>query len=318
MLDLRRLRLLRELSLRGTLASVAEALNYSPSSVSQQLSQLEREVGVPLLRPVGRRVQLTPEAEILVARTEEILTVMERAESELAEAGETVRGTVRLAIFQTAVLALMPAALRRLRERHPGVRLEMVQHEPETALHDTWAREFDLVVAEQYPGHSAPHHPGLDRLPLISDEISLAVPGTDPDPSWATVRSLAEAADRPWVLEPAGAASRHWALQACRVAGFEPDIRYESADLQAHVSLVSSGNAVALLPGLVWAGREPGARLIPLPGRPRRTVFTAARDAGVARPAVDAVREALDAVVVALGAESEEPPERLAPLSRGE
>lgn len=87
MLDLRRLRLLRELSLRGTLASVAEALNYSPSGVSQQLSQLEREVGIPLLRPVGRRVQLTPEAEILVARTEEILTVMERAEAELAEAG---------------------------------------------------------------------------------------------------------------------------------------------------------------------------------------------------------------------------------------
>lgn len=300
MLDLRRLRLLRELSLRGTLASVAEALNYSPSGVSQQLSQLEREVGIPLLRPVGRRVQLTPEAEILVARTEEILTVMERAEAELAEAGESVRGTVRLAIFQTAVLALMPAALRHLRESHPEVRLEMVQHEPETALHDTWAREFDLVVAEQYPGHAAPHHPGLDRLPLISDEISLAVPLGAVDSSWAGVSSLAGAATLPWVMEPAGAASRHWALQACRVAGFEPDIRYESADLQAHVSLVSSGNAVALLPGLVWADREPTTRLIALTGRPRRTVFTAGRDAGVVRPAVAAVRGALEAVVAGI------------------
>src|ERR1044072_2854913 len=69
MFDLHRLRLLRELSQRGTLAAVARALNYSPSSVSQQLSLLETEVGVPLLEPVGRRVKLTPQAEILVRDT---------------------------------------------------------------------------------------------------------------------------------------------------------------------------------------------------------------------------------------------------------
>jgi DNA-binding transcriptional ArsR family regulator len=73
MLDLRRLRLLRELAHRGTLAAVAEALSYSPSTVSQQLSQLESEAGVALLEPVGRRVRLTPQAQILVAYTERIL-----------------------------------------------------------------------------------------------------------------------------------------------------------------------------------------------------------------------------------------------------
>ncbi|GAA5609588.1 hypothetical protein Spla01_00718 [Streptomyces platensis] len=58
MFDLHRLRLLRELKHRGTLAAVAAALSYSPSAVSQQPSQLETEVGVPLLEPVGRRVRL--------------------------------------------------------------------------------------------------------------------------------------------------------------------------------------------------------------------------------------------------------------------
>lgn len=309
MLDLRRLRMLRELANRGTLARVAEALSYSPSSVSQQLTLLEREVGVPLLRHVGRRVQLTPAADILVQRTEEILRVLERAESELEIIGQEVAGTVRLAIFQTAALALMPAVLRHMRRRYPAVRVEMVQHEPETALHDTWAREFDLVVAEQYPGHAAPHYRGLDRSPLLGDEISLAVPRVEvtdgealpgalpsEDGDWPAVRALRDAAGLPWVMEPPGAASRHWAEQACRVAGFEPDVRFESADLQAHVQLVETGNAVAFLPGLVWAGRSPQAELLPLPGRPRRAIFTAARDAGSERPAIVALRAALEAV----------------------
>ena len=63
LLDVRRLRLLYELSLRGTLAEVAEALHQSPSSVSQALTQLEHEVGVPLLEKAGRRVRLTSAAE---------------------------------------------------------------------------------------------------------------------------------------------------------------------------------------------------------------------------------------------------------------
>src|SRR6185312_1120141 len=81
MLEIRRLRLLRELSIRGTIAEVSDALSYSPSSVSQQLSLLEKETGVKLLRKVGRRLQLTPQAEVLVAHTDELLDSMERAEA---------------------------------------------------------------------------------------------------------------------------------------------------------------------------------------------------------------------------------------------
>ena len=83
MWDVRRLRLLRELSVRGSLAAVADALHQSPSSVSQQLTQLEREVGLPLLVKSGRGVQLTPHAEILVEHTEAILQRLELAESDV-------------------------------------------------------------------------------------------------------------------------------------------------------------------------------------------------------------------------------------------
>ncbi|WP_104165477.1 LysR family transcriptional regulator [Arthrobacter sp. SX1312] len=291
MLDLRRLRLLRELKIRGTLADVAAALSYSPSSVSQQLAQLEREVGVQLLRKTGRRVVLTPQAEVLVAHTAELLETLERAEADLAASLTTVSGTVRVAVFQSAALALMPDALTAMTLDYPDVRVEMVQREPETALYETFARDFDLVIAEEYPGHAAPRHPELDHVALTQDAIQLAVPMAGH--RHAGIASVAEAAGAAWVMEPRGAASRHWAEQACRRAGFEPDVRYETADLQAQIRLIESGNAVALMPELVWTGRDVPVQLLDLAEDPRRSIFTSARRAGARRPAVLAVREVL-------------------------
>lgn len=287
MFDIRRLRLLTELAARGTITAVAEALSYSPSSVSQQLALLEREAGVPLLTKTGRRVQLTPQAELLVRRTRGILDQLESMEAELGASLTEVAGTVRLAVFQSAALGIVPQALTLLATSFPSLRVEITQREPENALFEVWAREFDLVIAEQYPGHAAPRQPGLDREGLCRDELRLGVPGG------SDIRSLADAAARAWVMEPRGTASRHWAEQRCREAGFEPDVRFETADLQAHIRLIESGNAVALLPDLVWAGRSPSVALVDLPGSPRRTVFTSAREASRERPAIVAVREVL-------------------------
>lgn len=302
MLEIRRLRLLRELSIRGTIAEVSEALSYSPSSVSQQLSLLEKETGVKLLRKVGRRLQLTPQAEVLVAHTDQLLDSMERAESDLASTQPRIAGTVRLAVFQTAVLSLMPLVLRELRENYPHLRVEMVQHEPETALRETWARDFDMVVAEEYPGHAAPHYDALDRKNLAQDALRLALPARDEatPTEFHHVTTLEGAAGLPWVMEPRGAASRHWAEQACRMAGFEPDVRYETADMQAHVRLVESGNAVALLPDLVWPARTRDLRFFDLPWVPHRTIFTAMRRSAAQHPGLIAVRKALHDQAMAL------------------
>lgn len=296
MLDVRRLRLLRELQIRGTLASVAAALHQSPSSVSQQLSLLEQEVGVELLRKVGRRVQLTPQAEILVAHTSVILERLELAESDLAASLAEATGTFRLAVFQSVALALMPATLSILETEHPRLRVTMTQREPESALYETWAREFDLVIAEKYPGHNTPWHPELDAVDLTTDEVRLAVPPAGQ--RFSDITTIAGAADAPWVMEPPGVASRHFAEQACRVAGFEPDVRYETADLQAQISLIESGHAVALLPDLLWLNREPPVALHRLEGRPHRTIFTSARRASAHSPGVAATRQALSRAVL--------------------
>ena len=176
LLDIRRLRLLHELSLRGTLAEVAEALHQSPSSVSQGLTQLEHDVGVPLLEKAGRRVRLTPAAEVLVEHTAAILERLELAASEVAAQRSEAAGTLRLAVFQSAASAFMPQMLTELAARHPRLRVTMSQREPEQALYETWMREFDLVIAEEYPGHAARVFPDLDREPLTTDLLRLAVP----------------------------------------------------------------------------------------------------------------------------------------------
>ncbi|MET0302533.1 MAG: LysR family transcriptional regulator [Microbacteriaceae bacterium] len=286
MLELRRLRLLYELSLRGTLSAVAEALSYSPSTISQQLARLEAEAGVPLLRPDGRRVRLTPQGEALAAYAARVLDLEEGVRSEL-ETMQPGLAPVRVAVLQTAAHAIIPEALTILAEREPGLRVEIAEIPPEEGLFELSARGFDLVVAEQYPGHTREHRDGLERELLGRDRIRLALPPGDDATDLAALR------DRAWVMEPVGTAARQWAVQQCRAAGFEPDVRFEVADLMAHIRLIASGHAVGMLPDLVWAGAEPELRLSELPGEPHRDLFTAARRSSTARAGIRAVREAL-------------------------
>ncbi len=297
MLDLNRLAMLREFAVRGTLAATAEAMGYTPSAISQQLAVLEREAGTPLTVRSGRRLRLTPAGERLVVHANAVLATLEEAQAELRLHRESVRGTVKLAVFQSAALALVPPALRALGTAHPDLRVLVTQSEPGAALADTWARDFDLVVAEEYPHHSAPHYPDVDRRPLVTDEIRLCVGGP-----WEDATGLSDVSGATWVMEPRGTATRHFAEQACRTAGFEPDVRFETADLQAHVRYIESGLAVGLLPGLMWGRGDMAASAHSLTPAAYRTVFTAARRTSRHDSAIGAVRDALEHSAQELGA----------------
>lgn len=297
MFELRRLRLLHELSLRGTLAAVGEALSYSPSTVSQQLALLERDAGVPLLVPDGRRVRLTEHGAALAAHAARALALDDQIRGEL-EALRPGVTPVRIAVLQTAARTLLPAALTLLAERAPQLRVEVTETPPEEGLFELSARGYDLVIAEQYPGWTREHRSGLERDVLGTDPVRIASARDLPDRGRAT--GLAALRDRAWVMEPRGTAAREWAVQQCRAAGFEPDVRFELADLAAHVPLIAAGHAVGLLPDLLWAGQAPSVRLTDLPGSPVREIFTAVRRSDVARPSIRVAREALADAFAAL------------------
>ncbi|BAL88737.1 putative LysR-family transcriptional regulator [Actinoplanes missouriensis 431] len=292
MLDLHRLRLLRELAHRGTLTAVAQALSYSPSTVSQQLSQLEAEAGAVLLEHVGRRVRLTPQAHILVACAEQVLEQLEQAQADVAALAAEVAGVVRVAAFQTAALTLLPAAITTLAGRHPRLRVHLIQAEPEQALPALLAREFDLVIAEEYPEQPQPRAAHAESEELLADPIRLVHPRAVHTPRNRSALTLL--AGHPWVMEPVGSASRAWAAAVCRTAGFEPEVRYETSDLILQRRLVEAGHAAAFLPDLIWNGRRPTVPTRPLPTtQARRRVVTTVRRGHAGHPIIVALRAAL-------------------------
>ncbi|MFM9557585.1 LysR family transcriptional regulator [Streptomyces caniscabiei] len=290
--DLHRMRLLRELAQRGTVTSVAAALAYSPSAVSQQLAVLEEEIGTRLFEPDGRRIRLTEQAHILVAHAATVLEQLERAETDILASLDTVVGTIRLATIQTAALALVPATLTSLAEDHPGLQIQLTQAEPEVALPGLLAREFDLVCGENYVDYPTSRSNEMNFDVVAEDPIRVAFlrppEGREPDEV-----ALVDLADSPWVLEPEGSPGRDWAMAACRQAGFEPRVAHETPDVLVQAQLVASGHAAAFLPDLTWFDREPTFHLRQMSASHVRQIVTTCRAGSHRNPALVAVRDAL-------------------------
>ena len=288
MLDVRRLRFLVELSHRGTIAAVAEALHMSPSGISQQLALLEREAGVALLERIGRGVRLTEAGQRLAERGTDILAALELAHAELRSGEEPPTGTCRVAAFGSAARVLVPALLD-CQQRHPGLRVELVESEPEVAIPALLSGEFDLVVSEEYPGaHAAlPRH--LHREVLAEDPLEIVVAA-----SLLKGRDLAKAGSAlPWALEPVGAASRAWAVQHCLGLGFTPAVQYESYDLDLLLRVVHQGAAASILPGLALPPQREVTALVRLETGWARTLVALTRHARAGDPSVRAVRRSL-------------------------
>jgi DNA-binding transcriptional LysR family regulator len=295
MLDLKRLHLLHELHRRGTVGAVAEALSYSPSTVSQQLQVLQREAGTTLFEPAGRRVRLTDAALVLVAHAERLLAAAERAEADLAAAAAgAVEGVVRVGSFQTASLHLLLPAIVALRDTHPGVEVRLVEAEPAPALEALRSHQVDLVLADEWTGDPRSRLPGLDREDLFYESVRVALPADHPaagdDPF-----DLAGLTDAKWATGEAGGSMEALVRRVCNGhGGFEPRIRHHTNELSMLLALVAQDEAVTLLPAIALHGAPATVAARPIRGAELgRTVFTAARSGSDRRPALAALRAAL-------------------------
>ncbi|MBW4719885.1 LysR family transcriptional regulator [Saccharothrix obliqua] len=292
MLDVRRLRLLHELSRLGTIAAVAQTHAYTPSAVSQQLSTLEREAGVPLLERTGRRVSLTAAGRVLVAHAHEVLDALDRASSALAALATGLTGPLRIGAFPTAVRALLPSALVDLGRRHPGLELMVTELDPvdvPAALHD---RRLDVGLLQDYDVAPVDPDPALAGVPLLEEEVFLAT--STPAASLADVRAA------PWVLATPGTLCHAVTERVCRATGFTPRARHHADDFATVLALVAAGQGVSLVPRLALDAPPGGVHLTPLPIR-RRTRIAYLRSAS-GHPAVAACVAAVRAATEAYGA----------------
>ncbi|MFC9897238.1 LysR substrate-binding domain-containing protein [Nocardia sp. NPDC127579] len=286
MLDVRRLRLLRELAHRKTIAAVAAALSYTPSAVSQQLTALERETGVVLLERSGRRVELTPAARTLVEHAEIVFAALARAEADLAAGRTELAGQLRIGAFPSAVPRIVSPALVALSREHPKLELMVAEADPATVPQALRAETLDVALVQEYDYVPAACDPALDSEPLLEETVYLAA---------TTSGGLAARDDAAWIAGTPGTLCHTVTIRACEAAGFTPRIRHHADDFGTVLALVAAGQGVALVPELGATAAPAGVVFTALPAR-RRTSIAYRRGTGAA-PAVVAVCAALRAAL---------------------
>ncbi|MEU1685294.1 LysR family transcriptional regulator [Micromonospora sp. NPDC005707] len=263
-MDLRRLRLLRELARLGSMRQVADELHVTTSTVSQQLAVLAREVGTELVEPHGRRVRLTPAGRRLAEHAVTILAAVDAARLDLDPRAEPA-GTVRVAGFATAVRRSLLPLTARLAADHPGVRLRIHEHEPAEAYAALAADGVDLALTYDYNLAPLAPDPALDATPLWSAAWHLGVPAGAvalPDADAPTVFGRFRDAD--WIVNSRNTADEVVVRTIASMAGFEPRIVHRADSLDLVQDLIVAGLGVGLLPGDQPTG--PGVRLLPLTG----------------------------------------------------
>ncbi|MER8092113.1 LysR family transcriptional regulator [Streptomyces goshikiensis] len=291
--DIKKLRILRTLAEQGTVTATAEALHLTPSAVSQQLTNLARQLGVPLLEAQGRRVRLTDAAHLVLRHAEAVFAQLDRADAEIAGylAGEA--GEVRVGAFSTAVPALVVPAAAALRLTHPGVEIRVRETEAAESYELLSAGAVDLALSLAAHAPSA-RDPRFTRIPLLADPLDVALPPEHPLARSPRLR-LADLSGEPWIYGGSGPWSQI-TLSACEAAGFVPEQAHSAAGWSAILALVEAGMGVALIPRMA-AGRATGVTVRDLGrDRPVRHVIAATRRGADAAPAVarvlDALREA--------------------------
>ncbi|MFD5322967.1 LysR family transcriptional regulator [Streptomyces sp. NPDC127092] len=293
--DIRKLQILRALRDRGTVTATAEALLMTPSAVSQQLTNLSRQLGVKLLEAHGRRVRLTDAARLVLRHAEAVFAQLEQAEAELDGYLRGEAGRVRVAAFSTAVPALVVPAVQALRPAHPGLDVRIREAEAAEAYELLTAGEVDLALS--LAAHAPPaRDPRFSRLPLLADPLDVALPTGHPLADAAGLR-LADLSAEPWIFGGSGPWSEI-TTAACEAAGFVPEQAHSAAGWTAILAMVEAGMGVALVPRMAAAERRTGAgsgvvmRVLSA-DQPRRHVVAAVRRGAEEGPAVAKVLAAL-------------------------
>jgi molybdate transport repressor ModE-like protein len=291
MLDPRRLRALREVAARGSIAAAAQALGYTASAVSQSIAAMERYLDLQLLERTSRGVTLTPAGVRLVEHADVILAHLDAAEREARGLrSHDAQISLTMATFASGVDLVVRAA-GELAQARPNTELRVVEADPGYSLPEL--RSGNVDVALTYVNDGLPTEPPawMEEMPLLTEPVLAILPERHPLAGRDAIR-LVELAGERFIAEPA-ADHRPFTLIACHAAGFEPRIAGYSSDFGLTTGLVARGGAVALIPRM--ALREAaGVAALPLsePELTRR-VFAATRVGNARVPGVAALLGAL-------------------------
>lgn len=248
-MDLGRLRALRELSIRKTMAAVAEALYISPSAVSQQLALLEDEVGISLIERRGRGVSLTVAGQQLVERAERILVELQSARADIAELKKVIAGELRIAAFPSVAAALVAGAIHDLHMQHPRLTIQFDEMEPAESLAALRSWQTDVAIIDDRNILPGALDPNVETIPLTEDVFNVMVSQKHVLAETPTV-TLQELRDERWAIDTASSAYTRMLTEACQAVGFNPNIVARCKGFEVTIALIREGYAISMIPGL--------------------------------------------------------------------
>ncbi|MCM0621206.1 LysR family transcriptional regulator [Nocardioides bruguierae] len=296
-MELRHLRYFVAVAEECHFGRAAERLHMAQPPLSQQIKQLEAELGVQLLERTSRRVELTPAGQRYLERARDVLARVEAANDEAALVAGGMVGRVSIGFTGSATYELLPAISRALQARLPGVeadlRGELLTPRQVSGM---LAHELDLGVLRPPVGD-----PAIEVHPLRRERLVVVLPETHRLAGHGAV-DLAALADDPFVTYPSHQRSvvHDAVLAACQDAGFTPH-GTEVAETSTLVSFVAAGLGVALVPESVQHLRITGATYRPLVAASADVDLAVAHRAGDASPVLARVLDVVRAVVADRG-----------------
>jgi DNA-binding transcriptional LysR family regulator len=286
-LDVRRLRILREVAAQGSFSAAAETLAFTQPAISRQIATLEAEAGTRLVDRTARGVRLTPAGELLVEHAEAILGRLAAAESQLEALAEVDAGRLRLGTFPTASATLTPLAIAAFAQEYPGVDLRLFEGRSPEMLPLVAAGDLDLAVVPD----TDPDPPADVELEfLMDDPFYLALAREHPLADAGELR-MEDLREETWIE---GRLCMEGLRNAANAAGFEPRVAFDSSEWLGKQGLVAAGVGVALIPGLGLGAVRDDIVLRELgPGGPSRRVLIATNGCLSPAPAAAPMRAIL-------------------------
>lgn len=294
MIDIGALRALQTVAATGTLARAADELGFTASAISQQIKRLERQVGAPLVAPSGRGVVLTPAGRALVESSGDVFAALERAGTAARSVADgTPSGSLRVVAFSTAIRGLVAPVLATVARDCPQLQVRVTEQDPPQALASLDAGTADLALVHDADGLPTIAPASLRQRFIGVDLGDVVVPRDHPLADVTSPLTTNDLMDQTWVTSPQGTVCHQWFRRLFAETDRDPNVRHVADDFATQMSLVASGEVIALVPRLARPPVPEGLVVRELAAPPTREIRAAWRVSADASPSVRALLAAL-------------------------
>lgn len=280
-MEFRQLQYAIQIATEKNFSRAAEKLHIAQPSLSQQLSKLEKEIGVLLFQRSTNSVELTHAGAAFVGQAQKIVDAMEQLKQEMDDISQMRKGKLVIGSLPITGSHILPLVLPVFQQRFPSIDVVLIEDttanlEMLTSTGKTDISLLTLPLLEQ----------SLTYQTLIEEEICLAVPETHPlaaeydRANHGKTISIERLNDEPFIVLKNGQGFRQIAIELCKKAGFTPRVVFESSNIETVQSLVAAGMGIAFVPQMMT--RSQGSHFRPVylplgPTPPTRTLVIASR-----------------------------------------